>query len=139
MALLFPKKSRKKLEDRIRELTPRRQGKCLPYYLLKLNMLLHGYSNYYRISRCKEYFTRMMEWTRRRLRMMIMTAWKSWKPLHRQLRRMGYKGTYKKISVIRWRNSNSPLVSMAFPNMWFENQGLYNLGKIEVNTLHQYY
>jgi len=137
--VVISKKSQRNLKDRIRELTPRRQGKCLKYYLVKLNMLLRGYSNYYRISRCKGYFTRMMEWTRRRLRMMIMTAWKSWKPLHKQLRRMGYKGTYKKISVTRWRNSNSPLVSMALPNMWFENQGLYNLGKIEVNTLHQYY
>ncbi len=132
-------KSQEKLKDNIRELTPRRQGKCLSHYISKLNMLLRGYSNYYRISHCKGYFTRIMEWTRRRLRMMIMRAWKSWKPLHKQLRRMGYNGTYQKISVTRWRNSNSPLISMALPNMWFENQGLYNLGEITVNTLHQYY
>jgi RNA-directed DNA polymerase len=132
-------KSQEKLKDRIRELTPHRQGKCLSHYIRKLNMLLRGYSNYYKISLCKGYITRIMEWTWRRLRKMIMTAWKSWKPLHKQLRRMGYKGTYQKISVTRWRNSNSPLISMALPNMWFENQGLYNLEKITTNTLHQYY
>lgn len=80
-----------------------------------------------------------MSWIRRRLRMMIMKSWKSWKPLHKILRGNGYKGSFQKISVVKWKNSNSPLISMALPNKWFEEQGLFQMDKVTVNTLHQYY
>ena len=137
--VLVSEKSRENVKDSIRELTPRNKGKSIHYYISKLTMLLRGYSNYYRIALSKKLFKRLMEWTRRRLRMMIMRAWKSWKSLHKQLRRNGYKGNYKKISITRWRNSNSPLIDMALPNKWFEENGLYDMIITETNTLHQYY
>ncbi|WP_218152252.1 hypothetical protein, partial [Salegentibacter agarivorans] len=75
----------------------------------------------------------------RRLRMMVMKSWKSWKPLHRQLRRMGYKGNFLKISVTRWRNSSTNLIHYALPNKYFSELGLYAMDTVEGNTLHQYY
>ena len=80
-----------------------------------------------------------MSWIRRRLRMMIMKSWGSWKGLHKQLRRMGYKGSFEKISVTRWRNSSCQLVHMALPNSWFDEMHLFNMEKVKTNTLHQYY
>ncbi|MGK0468290.1 MAG: RNA-directed DNA polymerase, partial [Clostridium sp.] len=52
----------------------------------------------------------------RRLRMKKMKEWKSYKSLHKALRRRGYKGEFKKISMVRWRNSNCALIHMALPN-----------------------
>lgn len=132
-------RSIKKFKDKVRNLTPRRKGKSIYYYIKELTMLLRGFSNYFRIALSKGLFSKLMGWIRRRLRMMIMCAWKSWKPLHNQLRRNGYRGNFKKISMTRWRNSNSPLIDMALPNKWFEEKGLYNMERVTTNTLHQYY
>ncbi len=78
-------KSIKKFKDKVRKLTPRNQGRKLDCYLHELNLLLKGYSMYYRVALSKSLFKELMSWVRRRLRMMIMKSWKSWKGLHRQL------------------------------------------------------
>ncbi len=132
----------KKIEnfkEKVKELTPRNMGNSVVAYISKLNSLLRGFTNYFKIARAKREFSKLMSWIRRRLRMMIMKSWKSWKPLHKILRSNGYKGSFQKISVVRWKNSNSPLISMALPNQWFEEQGLFQMDKVTVNTLHQYY
>jgi len=126
-------------KEKVRKLTPRRQGRKLFYYIDELNQLLKGYTMYYRIALSKKLFSSLMSWIRRRLRMMIMKSWKSWKGLHKQLRRMGYKGSFEKISVTRWRNSSCQLAHMALPNSWFDELHLFNMEKVKTNTLHQYY
>lgn len=132
-------KSVRRFKAKVRRLTPRRQGRKLSYCICDLHMLLKGFSMYYRIALSKKLFASLMSWVRRRLRMMIMKSWKSWKGLHKQLRRMGYKGSFEKISVTRWRNSSCQLAHMALPNQWFEEMHLFNMEKVKTNTLHQYY
>ena len=68
-----------------------------------------------------------------------MKEWKTWKALHKQLRRMEYTGEFEKISVTRWRNSANPLISMALPNKWFDALKLYDMTKVEVGILPCYY
>jgi RNA-directed DNA polymerase len=132
-------KSIRKFKEKVRKLTPRNQGRKLYRYIDELNLLLKGYSMYYRAALSKKVFANLMSWTRRRLRMMIMKSWKSWKGLHKQLRRMGYKGSFEKISVTRWRNSSCQLLHMALPNSWFDDKYLFNMERVITNTLHQYY
>jgi group II intron reverse transcriptase/maturase len=132
-------KSIRKFREKVRKLTPRNQGFKLDYYLTELSFLLKGYSMYYRVALCKKLFRHLMSWVRRRLRMMIMKSWKSWRGLHKQLRRLGYKGSYEKISVTRWRNSNCTLLHMALSNSWFDENNLFNMERVTTNTLHQYY
>ncbi|MBI9062596.1 MAG: group II intron reverse transcriptase/maturase [Marinilabiliaceae bacterium] len=132
-------KSIQKFKEKVRKLTPRNQGRKLHCYIDELNLLLRGYSMYYRVALSKKLFANLMSWIRRRLRMMIMRSWKSWKALHKQLRRMGYKGKFEKISVTRWRNSSCQLLHMALPNSWFDGKHLFNMERVKTNTLHQYY
>jgi group II intron reverse transcriptase/maturase len=132
-------KSIRNFKEKVRKFTPRNHGRKLEYYMMELDFLMKGYSMYYRAALSKSLFAELMSWIRRRLRMMIMKSWKSWKGLHKQLRRMGYKGSFEKISVTRWRNSCSPLVHMALPNSWFDDMYLFNMEKVNTNTLHQYY
>ncbi len=68
-----------------------------------------------------------------------MREWKSWRGLHKALRRRGYSGEFLKISMRRWRNSVSPLVNMALPQAWFSEIGLIDLTKYEVGVLHLFY
>jgi len=132
-------KSISKFKEKVRALTPRNKGKSIHYYIKELNMLLRGWSNYYKVGLTKGLFSKLMSWIRRRLRMMVMRAWKSWKPLHKQLRRMGYKGKFEKISLSRWRNSSCKLMHMALDNKYFDKVKLYNMEKVTSNVLHQYY
>ena len=104
----------------------------------QLNRFLRGWINYFRVANCKHFLQQMMGWIRRRLRMKQMREWKTWKALHRALRRNGYHGDFDKISMRRWRNSASPLLSMALPNKWFDQMGLVDLTRYPVGTLHVY-
>ena len=132
-------KSIKRFKEKVRSLTPRNRGKSMEAVIRELNPVLRGFTNYFRIGFAKSLFRNLMSWIRRRLRMMVMKSWKSWKPLHRQLRRMRYRGKYEKISVTRWRNSSSTLVHTALPKKYFLDLGLYSLESVVTNTLHQYY
>lgn len=132
-------KSVKKFKAKVRQLTPRNSGRNLLMQIAELNMLLRGFANYFRIGLVQSLFRDLMSWIRRRLRMKKMREWKSWKGLHKQLRRMGHKGSFKKISMTRWRNAGCTLLHMALPNEWFAEQGLYNMERVKTNILHQYY
>lgn len=135
---IHPKKI-KSFKDKIRQLTPRNHGINVEEMVKRLNPVLRGWANYFRVANCKKLFAQLMEWIRRRLRMKQMKEWKSWKPLHKALRRRGYKGEFEKISVTRWRNSASPLVNMALPNSWFNEIGLINLVSYNVGILHHFW
>lgn len=134
---IHPKKI-KSFKDRIRQLTPRNHGINVEEMVKRLNPVLRGWANYFRVANCKKLFAQLMEWIRRRLRMKQMKEWKSWKPLHKALRRRGYKGQFRKISVTRWRNSASPLVNMALPNSWFDEIGLIDIASYNVGILHHF-
>lgn len=132
-------KSIKRFKDKVRNLTPRNSGMRFSQRIKSLNYLLRGFSNYFRLGQVKSLFFGLMKWIRRRLRAMKMKSWKSWRMLHKQLRRVGYKGEYVKIRVDKWRNSGSILAQIALSNEWFREQGLYDMQKAGSNTLHQYY
>ena len=134
---ISPKKL-KNFKDKIRKMTPRNHGLSVEEMVKKLNPVLRGWANYFRIANCRTVFAELMGWIRRRLRMKKMKEWKSWKPLHKALRRRGYKGAFEKISMTTWRNSASPLISMALPNKWFDEMGLVNLEKYNVGILYHY-
>jgi RNA-directed DNA polymerase len=129
----------KRIKDKVRELTPRNHGKNVHQQIVELNRFLRGWINYFRIANCKMLVRELMGWIRRRLSMKQMREWKSGKALHRQLRRNGYHGEFLKISMRRWRNSASPLLSLALPNSWFDKMGLVDLCKYECGVLHRYY
>lgn len=129
----------KKFKDRIRELTPRNHGKNIEQIVKELNPVLRGWANYFRTANCMTLFAEIMGWIRRRLRMKQMREWKSYKQLHKALRRRGYKGEFKKISMRRCRNSASPLISMALPNSWFNELGLVDMGTYKTGLLPLYY
>lgn len=127
-----------KFKEKVRKLTPRNSGYNVEYLVYRLNQVIRGWCNYFRIANCKRVFENLMKWIRRRLRMKQMKEWKSYKSLHKTLRRRGYKGAFKKISMTRWRNSVSPLVCMALPNKWFDDIKLFDMSKVETAVLHYY-
>lgn len=126
-------------KDNVRKMTPRNHGRNVKTMIVKLNPYLRGWANYYRAANCKSLLGELAKWVRRRLRMKQMKEWKSYKALHKALRRQGYQGTFEKMAMNKWRNSASPLVNMALPNTLFVQWGLFNLATYEVGILYRYY
>jgi RNA-directed DNA polymerase len=129
----------KKFRDAVRRLTSRNHGKNVEQLVVELNRFLRGWVQYFRLANCKAFLRDMMGWIRRRLRMKKTREWKSWRGLHRALRQRGYRGDFQRISMRSWRNSASPLVSMALPNSWFREIGLVDLTKYSVGIVSQFY
>ena len=129
----------KRFKDKIRSLTPRNSGIPVTRMIRRLTPILRGWGQYFRVANCKSLFEDLMQWIRRRLRMKKMREWKGWKALHKQLRRQGLKGTFPKISMTRWRNSNCFHIDFALPNKWFEEMKLFDLTKLKTGVLSDYY
>ena len=96
------KKSLQKLQDKLRPLTRRANGRSLGEIMAKVNPILRGWHGYFRAS----HWTGLRgpdKWLRRRLRAM----------LRKREKRPGY--------------GQSEADSRRWPNRWFAAQGLFNL------------
>lgn len=96
-----------------------------------LNPVIRGFANYFRIANCQKVFRELMGWLRRRLRAIQMKQWKKPLKLHRRLRQLGYKGSFKKIKMNSWRNAYCTLAHMALPTDYFESLGLFDMGLVK--------
>jgi len=128
-----------RFKNKVRSLTPRNHGMNVEQMVKKLNPVIRGWANYFRIANCKRLFEQLFGWIKRRLRMKKMKEWKSYKSLHRAIRQRGYTGEFKKMSMGKWKNSNTTLMHMALPNEWFKELGLVHLSDIPVGILSNYY
>ncbi len=69
-------KSVRKLKDKIRKVTGRSNGMGIEERKTRLNQLVRGWMNYFKLADAKNLLKRMDEWIRRRIR---MVTWKRWK------------------------------------------------------------
>lgn len=132
------KKRIKRLKKKIRELTKRNQSTPLKIIIFKINQVTHGWINYYKIANCKGLMRKLISWIRRRLRSIKMAQWKSYKQLHKALRREGLKGELPKIAINKWRNSKCFHAHKALPNKYFKELGLFDLTEVRVGVLSHY-
>lgn len=103
----------------------------LSQVIARLNPLLRGVGNYFRVANCKKEFQRLVSWIRRRLRAIQMKLWKKPKRLHRRLHQRGYQGEFDEIRMNSWANASSPLCHNALPNGSLnEELGVFDLGKV---------
>lgn len=129
----------KRFKDKVRSMTKRGYGRPIEIIIKELNLILRGWMNYYRIANIKNLTKELMMWIRRRLRMVRMKQWKTYKKMHKEMRRLGIKGNGMKMDVCRWKNSNTQMIHMIMPNKYFENLGLIDMCKYEVGLLSNYY
>lgn len=120
---------------KVKRATRRNGGKNLQSVLQELNPLVRGFGNYFSIANCKWDFKNFAQWIRRRLRAIQLNLWKKPTRLHRWLKQHGYKPPFKFIKMNSWRNSASPLASLAMPNAWLYEQGLFNIEQVKTGWL----
>ena len=126
----------KRFKDKIRRITKRNSGRPLELVVKELTPVLRGWINYYKIADIKMRIQGLMSWIRRRLRMIKMKQWKTYKAMHKEIRRKGFTGYDKvKMDVRRWKNSKVHIIHMLMPNSYFEELGLYDLTQVKVGLL----
>ncbi|MFU2509721.1 group II intron maturase-specific domain-containing protein [Pseudoalteromonas sp. ASV78] len=127
----------KGFKQKVKRLTKRNSGMNLVEVIKRLNPVVRGFVNYFSIANCKRVLEVLARWVRRRLRAIQLRLWKNPARLHKRLKQLGKKPPFKFIKMNSWRNSLSPLSSVAMPNQWFEEQGLYSMEKVSTGWLAQ--
>lgn len=128
----------KRFKDKIRGITKRNAGRKLEVIIKELNPVLRGWMNYYRAANIKWLAQSLMGWIRRRLRMIKMKQWKTYKKMHKEMRRQGIKGNGLKMVVTKWKNSKTNIIHRLLPNQYFRDLKLIDLCDYEVGLLSNY-
>ena len=127
-------KSIGRFKDKIREITNRNKGISMDYRLIKLNDMIIGWVNYFKIANASRKVMELDKWIRRRLRACMWKQWKKVRTRYRNLIKFGipkpkayqYANTRKGY----WRISNSPILNKIFNNKYFEILGLISMTKV---------
>ena len=126
-----PKKSKARFELKLKKLTNRNWSIDMETRIQKINYLIQGWGNYFRIAEVKSYARAIDSHIRRRLR---ACRWKEWKKTitkHRNLKRLGISHTdaYKMANTRKgcWRSSNNPIVNRAMSNKYWTKLKLKSL------------
>lgn len=129
-----PKKTKKRFEDKVKILTNRNWGVSMEYRIQKLNQLIQGWGNYFKIGAIIKYSQQMDSHIRRRLRACRWKEWKKTRTKYRNLKKLGIKANEAwKVSNSRkgyWRLSLNPTIHVSLDKTYWENQGLKSLFSI---------
>lgn len=121
-------KARKRLKDRIRELTSRRWGVSMEFRLDRLNRFIAGWMAYFGIAHTPKVFAETDKWVRRRLRQIRWKEWKRYATKRRNLIALGVTPTQARewagSSKGYWRVAGSPILTKALPNNYWDDLGL---------------
>jgi RNA-directed DNA polymerase len=132
-------KKLKNFKVKVKQLTRRNGGGNLATVLKRLNPVLRGFVNYFKIENISSILQQLSAWLRRRLRAVQLMLWKKATKLHRRLKQLKYKPPFKFIKMNSWRSAKSPLANYAMPNKWFKEIGLYQIDKVQTGVLASHY
>jgi RNA-directed DNA polymerase len=120
-------KARKRFKQKVRELTPRNNGRSMYQVILELNEYLQGWVGYFRIQEFRKILRQRDEFIRNRLRSMQLKKWKKPKKFQRMMIRLGFPVEEAKKTWVRmnkWQSAKRAVVKFALNLKWFRGQGL---------------
>ena len=121
-------KSILKFKRKLKQLTKRSWSISLDERIVKLNQVIRGWINYFRIADMKTYMNNISEHLRRRIRCIIWKQWKTCEHRYKCLLKLGVsrnkarRTSYSRASY--WHNSMSIVVSVALSNARLKRKGL---------------
>jgi len=119
------KRSRERLDAKVRELTPRNWGRSLSECIETTNRYLNGWGGYFRLCTGEgaQIFQRYDAHIRRRIRVIIVRQKKRPRHLYRHLISRSVSGKAAARTAWRscgpWKKSNLPGMTRGYPNAWF--------------------
>lgn len=127
-------KSKKKIDTKVRELTPRSWGQSLDDCIKQLNLYLNGWVGFFKVCSAREshIFRGLDSHIRRRLRAIQLKHWKRRRGIVRGLIRMGArpKTAWRQIYAGRkslWRMAHIPVVDRTLRNALLAARGLVSI------------
>lgn len=124
-------KSYERLKEKIRKITNRNISMNFNYRIKKLNEIIVGWVNYFKLADMKSKLKELDQWIRRRLRACIWKTWKLVRTRFNNLIKLGvpkYKAwEYANTRKSYWRTSISPILSKAITNQRLINHGFKSL------------
>jgi RNA-directed DNA polymerase len=124
-------KAVERFKERVRELTRRTKGVSIERMAEELAQYLRGWIGYFGRCQTPSVLQGLEEWIRRRLRSVI---WKQWKRGRVRFAELGKRGVGKDLAAQTagsahgpWRLANSPALTIALPNAYFNSLGIPRL------------
>ncbi len=120
-----------RFRKRIRELTRRTRGVSFRRMIDELSIYVRGWRGYFGFCQTPSVLEDLDSWIRRRLRSVI---WKQWKRGRRRFGELKRRGVGTDLAACTagsphgpWRISQSPALSIAFPNAFFDSHDVPRL------------
>ena len=114
-----------RFKERVRELTSRTRGVSIERMAEDLTRYLRGWIGYFGKCETPSVLLGLEQWLRRRLRSVIWKQWKRGKTRFAELRKRGVKRDLAAKTAGSghgpWRLANSPALSIALPNAYFDS------------------
>jgi RNA-directed DNA polymerase len=130
----IPHKPIQRFKTKVKEITARSNGAEMETRQKRLNWLITGWVNYFRIADMLNLAKEMDGWIRRRIR---MCYWKQWKKIgarHDNLVRLGTPNSkaweYANTRKGCWRIAGSYVLDKALTNQYLEDEGFLSLTKV---------
>jgi len=124
-------KSVRKFKDKIREITGRNNGMGTEARKTRLNQVIRGWMNYFKLADAKKLIQGLDEWIRSRIRMVTWKRWKKIRTRFKNLKRLGIKEErawmWANTRKGYWRTAHSPILSIALSNERVERAGYLSL------------
>ena len=131
-------KSVRKFKEKIRIITGRSNGMGIDERKSRLNSIVRGWMNYFKLADAKQLLQGLDEWIRRRIRMVTWKRWKKIRTRFKNLVKAGIgKGKAWEFANSRkgyWRVAGSPILSRAIPNVLLKRAKYLSLMEIYSNS-----
>jgi group II intron reverse transcriptase/maturase len=121
----------RKFKDKIRKITGRSNGMGIEARKIRLNRLIRGWMNYFKLADAKKLIQSLDEWVRSRIRMVTWKRWKKVRTRYENLKRLGIKEEqawmWANTRKGYWRTAHSPILLRALSNEKFKGAGYLSL------------
>ncbi len=127
-----------KLKAKLKALTGRSNGMGIAVRKQKLNQLIRGWVNYFKLADMKTVLKGLDAWFRRRIRMVTWKRWKRIRTRYANLRRAGISASqawqWANTRRAYWRVAGSYIMTRAIPNKLIEQAGYLSMTACYANV-----
>ena len=124
-------RSVQKFKDKIREITGRSNGMGIEFRKTRLNQVIRGWINYFKLADAKNLVLRLDEWIRSRIRMITWKQWKRVRTRFANLKGLGIKEEkawmWANTRKGYWRTAHSPILCQSLSIERFKRAGYLSL------------
>jgi len=130
----IPSKPIHRFKNKVKEITARSNGADMETRQNRLNWLINGWVNYFRLADMKNLAVELDMWIRRRIRMCYWKQWKKISARYENLVKLGIPNgkawEYANTRKGCWRIAGSYILDKSLTNKYLEDAGFLSLTKV---------